>query len=111
MQNQDRNFAIEFLMDSAACFPADKTNQIAIARSLEAAVYEWSKVHINRLGGKSEVDAYWERIHDVVAAIVGKRKMGSIVNKILNGEYPTAMDLVKLPRKHLFLSFEGFGLN
>jgi hypothetical protein len=97
----DRLLALEFFQGTASCFPEEKVNREAIARSLEAAVYQWS------LEQYKKEDAYWPKLHTVVAGICGKRKPGTLVAAMMAGEYESARDVVTLSDDMLMHSFEG----
>lgn len=97
----DRSLALEFFQGMASCFPEEKVNRESIARSLEAAVYQWSKEQYRK------EDTYWPKVHAVVAAVCGKRKPGGLLSAILAGEYDSAMDVVALSDDMLLHSFEG----
>jgi len=99
---EDRLFALEFLLQAAAHFPSDKdVNEEAIARSLEAAIYEWAKQKGNF------AETYWDKVHSIVAALAGKREIGSLVNFIMEGSFPSANAVVNLSFDNLANSFEG----
>ena len=97
--NPDRIFALEFLMDAVSCLPKGKCDPLSVARAIEDAVYTKYE---------DDNDRYMERLHDICAAISGKKQMGSLVQKIAAGDYATPLDVISLPRKILFRSFEGF---
>jgi hypothetical protein len=101
-RREDRLFALEFLLQAAAHFPAGKgVNEESVARGLEMAVYEWSEKQ------NSWSDSYWDKIHSVVAAITGKREVGSIVSMIMDGHFASPKAIVALSDENLEHSFEG----
>ena len=119
----DRSFAHEFFQDAVSFTPSSKSNINSkhASLALESAVNEYTSHHMNDAKNNTKNDAssdpseknfrvlYWEKVHDVVASIVGKYddKPGSIVPLMLDGHFPTAYDIVKLSRKQLHQSFEG----
>lgn len=101
-QREDRMFALEFLLQAAAHFPSGKgANEESIARSLEMAIFEWST------SKGSFGETYWDKVHAVVAAITGKRELGTLINFILDGSFPSAKSVVMLSFENLANSFEG----
>jgi hypothetical protein len=76
-----RLLALEFLLQMAEHFPAGAVNADCLARSLEAAVYEWAK-----LGASGEDDGwtinYWAKIYALVAAVCGKQEKGTLQDLI-----------------------------
>lgn len=97
--NPDRIFAMEFLVDAVSCLPKVNVDPISIARAIEDALHTKYE---------HEHDQYMDRLHDICAAISGKNQMGYLAQKIANGDYATPMDVISIPRKLLFQSFEGF---
>ncbi len=95
----DRSFAMEFLMEAVRCFPEGKVDPTSVARALEDAL--WTRYD-------GDYGKYMERVHDVCAAIAGKKQLGSVAQKIISGDYTTPLDVINIPRKLLFQSFEGF---
>ena len=105
-QREDRMFALEFLLQAAAHFPGGKgANEESIARSLELAIFEWSK------SKGSFGDTYWEKVHAIVAALTGKREVGTLINSILEGSFPSAKSVVSLSFDNLVNSFEGLPIS
>ena len=97
--NPNRIFGIEFLMDAVSCLPKGKVDPPSVARGIEDALN-------TKYDGN--YDKYMERVHDICAAISGKKQMGSLGQKIVAGNYATPVDVINIPRKTLFQSFEGF---
>jgi len=97
--NPNRIFGMEFLMDAVSCLPKGKVDPPSVARGVEDALN-------TKYDG--DYDKYMERVHDICAAISGKKQMGSLAQKILAGNYATPVDVINIPRKTLFQSFEGF---
>lgn len=97
--NPDREYAMEFLMEAANCFPEGRVDARSVARALEDAL--WTRYD-------SDVVKYMDRVHDICSAIAGKRQLGSLAQKIMSGDYSTPLDVINIPRKLLFQSFEGF---
>lgn len=95
----DRVYAMQFLLDATACLPEGKVDRMSVARALEDALY-------TKYDG--DVENYMQRLHDICAAIAGKKQMGSVAQKIISGDYQTPVEIVNIPRKLLFQSFEGF---
>jgi len=98
--NIDRQLAMNFFTDACSCLPEDnnKVDPDSIARALEDTLFTTYE---------DSSTIYWERVHDICAAIAGKKKAGSLAQKIVNGEYNSAFDVIKIPRSILFKSFEG----
>jgi hypothetical protein len=96
----DRLLALEFLQSMASYFPEEKVNRESVARSLEAAIYQWS------MGQYRKEEAYWPKVHAIVAAVCGKTKSGTLLDAIVAGEYESAMDVVTLSDDLLLHSFE-----
>ena len=94
----DRELAMDFLNDAVACLPKGKIDPQSIANALEDALFTKYE---------SAADAYWDRIHVICAALVGKKKMGHLGQKIIAGDYATPLDVINIPEKTLFQSFEG----
>jgi len=94
--NQDRNFAMEFFLEAVAGL--SKINQASMARALEAAIFE-------KYGSVNKT--YWERVHDICAAIVGKNGLGSLAKKIMEGAFATPMEIIDIPLDVFYRSFEG----
>lgn len=97
--NPNRIFGMEFLMDAVSCLPKGKVDPPSVARGIEDALN-------TKYDG--DYDKYMERVHDICAAISGKKQMGSLAQKIVAGNYATPVDVINIPRKTLFQSFEGF---
>lgn len=95
----DRVYAMQFLIDATTCLPESKVDRISVARALEDALY-------TKYDG--DLENYMQRLHDICAAIAGKKQMGSVAQKIISGDYQTPVEVINIPRKLLFQSFEGF---
>jgi len=96
--NSTRKFAMEFLMDAVSCLPrSGNIVPSSVAHALEDALYK-------KYG---EQEMYMECLHDICAAIAGKTQMGSLAQKIMAGSYATPLEVIEIPRKTLFQSFEG----
>lgn len=98
-ESKERQFAMEFLMDAVSCLPKGSIDPPSVARALEDALH--TKYDDN-------LAEYMAKLHDVCSAIAGKKQMGSLAQKIIAGDYATPYDVISLPRKTLFQSFEGF---
>eukprot|EP00550_Attheya_septentrionalis_P012717 CAMPEP_0198301174 /NCGR_PEP_ID=MMETSP1449-20131203/50750_1 /TAXON_ID=420275 /ORGANISM="Attheya septentrionalis, Strain CCMP2084" /LENGTH=951 /DNA_ID=CAMNT_0044003189 /DNA_START=181 /DNA_END=3036 /DNA_ORIENTATION=+ len=101
--NDERLFALEFLVDASLHFPSEKYNHELIAVKIEASIFNLSKRRVN--------DAYWEKVHDIATALADKSRKGLLVRHILNGNFPTVDGLVKLSRKELHAYLEGGNTN
>lgn len=95
----DRVYAMQFLLDATTCLPESKVDRVSVARALEDALY-------TKYDG--DLENYMQRLHDICAAIAGKKQMGSVAQKIISGDYHTPVEVINIPRKLLFQSFEGF---
>ena len=98
--NPDRAFAMLFLNDAVARLPRGNVDPSSIAVALENSLH-------TKYGG--DHDKYTERLHEICAAIAGKnnRETSSLARKIVDGSYGNPLDIVDMPRKLLFQSFEG----
>jgi len=102
-KREDRSFALEFLLQAAAHFPSNsRANKESIARSLEIAIYEWSESQ-----GGDWNETYWNKVHSIVAAITGKREIGTLVTMIIEGCFASPKSIVTLSLEELEKSFEG----
>ena len=111
-EDGERRLASDFFLDAARCFPADKVNVEAIANSVELAAFEYSKM-LATGGTLSFSETYWQLVHDIAGAISGKQGPDTLYHKILDGEFSSAKDVVKLlrmKRKSVKASFEGLNL-
>ena len=86
----DRELAMNFFNDAVACLPDDKINRKSVADALEDALFTKYE---------GVVDAYWDRVHDICAALTGKKKI--VAQKIIDGEYATPLDVINIPTKLL----------
>lgn len=98
-ESEERQFGMKFLMDAVSCLPKGSIDPPSVARALEDALH--TKYDDNHA-------EYMAKLHDVCSAIAGKKQMGSLAQKIIAGDYATPYDVISLPRKTLFQSFEGF---
>ena len=87
--------SVEFLEDAFSHFPEGKVDANAASLALEAAIDDWSAARSD----KSEV--YWEKTHDIVAALAGTAESTPLVQEILDGKYETPRDLLRITRKRL----------
>jgi hypothetical protein len=94
----DRELAMDFFNDAVACLPQDKIDPVSVASALEDALF-----------AKYEgiADEYWGRVHEICGALAGKKKMGHLAQKIIDGEYATPLEVINTPKKLLSQSFEG----
>ena len=93
--SDDRSLAVEFLEDAFSHFPEGKVDASAASLALEAAIDDWSAARSD----KSEV--YWEKTHDIVAALAGAAEPTPLVQEILDGKYEMPKDLLRITRKRL----------
>ena len=93
--SDDRSLAVEFLEDAFSRFPEGKVDASAASLALEAAIDDWSAARSD----KSEV--YWEKTHDIVAALAGAAEPTPLVQEILDGKYEMPKDLLRITRKRL----------
>jgi hypothetical protein len=93
--DDDRSLAVEFLQDAFATFPEGKINANSASLALESAINDWSAARSD----KSEV--YWEKTHDIVAALSGMVEPTSLVQELLDGKFETPRDLLRITRKRL----------
>jgi hypothetical protein len=106
--DQDRSLGLEFLRQMATCFPSGNINAESLALSIEKAINDWSvKQSLVSPSDFAWRDAYWERVHAIVAAVCGKRNSGTLMNLLLNGDFDDPLELVGLDHKIFLDSFEG----
>jgi hypothetical protein len=106
--DQDRSLGLEFLRQMATCFPSGNINAESLALSIEKAINDWSvKQSLVSPSDFAWRDAYWERVHAIVAAVCGKRNSGTLMNLLLNGDFDDPLELVGLEHKIFLDSFEG----
>ena len=105
--DENRSVALEFLREAALQLPQDKISVDSVAYSLEEAIFKWAKKTIKDNQEESWAGRYWERVHAVVAAICGKKSMGTLAHQIMKGEFPTAEKVAELKEEKLLDSFEG----
>jgi hypothetical protein len=100
MSDPKRRLSLEFLLDACKCFEPFPgcIDSRSIAIKIEIAIFD---------SVKATDMFYWEKIHDLAASIAGKKKAGTLCPLVVNGSIPSPDVLVKLPRKILYLSFEG----
>jgi len=104
LTNDDRCFALEFLQQAAPFVPkGDHVNHDAIARALEAAIFQWAGG--DKLG--LWTNKYWDKVHELVACISGKETVGTIAKMIGEGKFQTAEEIVRLSDDSLMASFDG----
>jgi len=94
-RSADRNLALDFFHDAFSQFPEGKVDVTAASLALESAINDWSMAR----GDKSDV--YWEKTHDIAAALAGPSEPTSLANEILEGKYETPRDLLRITRKRL----------
>mmetsp|Transcript_15038 Transcript_15038/g.27045 ORF Transcript_15038/g.27045 Transcript_15038/m.27045 type:complete len:598 (-) Transcript_15038:199-1992(-) len=127
VSDEDRLYALEFLEQAVPHISGSSINHDAIARNIESAVFKWAVEGNQSINSKSLlngnykksfgavpaaderewVDRYWNKIHDLVAAISGKHKEGTVAAMIREGKFQTPSDLVLLSEDNLWKSFEG----
>ena len=107
--DSNRLFALEFLQQAVCFIPKNEnTSHDCIARSIEMAVYEWSKDQGSEGNfDLAATDLYWEKIHTLVACISGRNRAGSLAAMIGRGAFKSATDIVKLKDEALECSFES----
>jgi hypothetical protein len=101
--DENRSCALEFLLQATPFIPpSNHVNHDAIARSLEAAIFDWAQNPED-----SWIENYWDKVHDIVASISGKREAGTLAKLIGEGRFSTPAELLKLSEDDLLCSFEG----
>jgi hypothetical protein len=119
--NEDRALALDFLRDLATHLPAGKVDVESVALQLEAAIHKWALDKSEKTDepqkstDKAEEsnkpgdwrDDYWEKVHLLVAAIVGKRDPGGLISYVMDGYFSSPADLLLLAEDKLADSFEG----
>lgn len=100
--NPERTFAFEFFVMAVEVFTTKKDmNQATIARGLEDATHQMHKKDIKK---------YWEKVHAICGTIVGKSNKPGIsllADHLMKGKYSYPMEIIELPLKKLYESFEG----
>merc|ERR1711957_560422 len=106
----------EFLKEAAEYFPDDsRINKNCVALALESSVHKWAESHCAQGKIDNWVSKYIEKLDEVCAGIMGKKfpkntniPVGSIVSKIVDGQWKDADDLVShVTRKDWFKSHSG----
>ena len=77
----------------------------SLARSLEAAVYEWSQKKNNNNNLWTTV--YWDKVYALTAAICGKEAPGSLMRMIAQGQFSTPDKVAALSDDQLHMSYVG----
>lgn len=99
-----RSLALEFFKEVAACFDSDKLKPDYVVRAVEKATFIWSQSE------KNPDDAYWGKVHSIVAAIGGKDENShSLVHSISNGFFDSPEQIVELSDDDLFNHFNRDG--
>ena len=107
--DENRVFGLEFLQQAALYIPESKSiNNDAVARNIELAIYNWTNVNLS--GEDERWKKYWGKIHDLVASISGKHQGGTLAKMIVDGEFSTPDELVRLDDDDLWCSFQGLSL-
>ena len=106
--SEDRQLGLEFFDEAAEYFP-DTINCPSFARALEGGLFAWA-THAwatkDTLEESLEM-TYWSKLHNIVGAIGGKHKTGTLVAAIMAGTYGSAEEIMKLPDEVLMESFEN----
>ena len=104
--DKNRSFGLEFLQQAAPFVPLkDKINHDGIAREIEAAIFKWA---IGKEGVNKEwLGKYWEKLDDIVAAISGNSRGGTVATMIAEGKFRSAEEIIKLSYNDISSSFEG----
>lgn len=113
--DDDRRLAVQFFRDMAGQFPSGKVDVESIAISLEAALFAWAtqekRCFATGAGVAAQkadwIDAYWDRVHAVVAGVCGKKDPGTLMHLILQGNYSTPMSVIDQKEEIYQKSFEG----
>jgi hypothetical protein len=126
--DENRQFALEFLQQAVPHIPEGKNiNYDAIARNLELSIFKWANgnesngshrtitlnghhsIEGNGKTGQDRgwVDKYWNKIHDLVAAISGKDEEGTLAGMIAEGKFRNPIELITLPDDDLWRSFQS----
>jgi hypothetical protein len=101
-----RSLALEFLIQMAEHLPEGSVNIDSLARSIEAAIFDWSRKESSHRT-EDWTRLYWTKTHALVAAICGKTDKGAIQDLLLQGHFDLPEKLVTLPAEKLAASFEG----
>ena len=102
-----RALALEFLTQAGDHFAVGTVDRHALARSLEAAIYEWSQNKNNDDNRIPWTKVYWDKVYALTAAICGKEAPGSLMKMIAQGHFSTPHKVVALSDDQLNMSFEG----
>jgi hypothetical protein len=93
-----RELSMEFLKETMVAFKSEKVDPKSIIYALEKAIFEYSE---------GDDIKYWDKVHDIVSAILGRKQFGTIVKRIEDGVYRTPRSIVLIPGKYLYQSFEN----
>lgn len=104
MLSDTRFLALEFFKEVAACFESEKLKPDYVVRAVERATFIWSQSQ------KNPEDAYWGKVHNIIAAICGKDENShSLVHSISNGFFEMPEQIVELSDDDLFKHFNRDG--
>mmetsp|Transcript_23674 Transcript_23674/g.55871 ORF Transcript_23674/g.55871 Transcript_23674/m.55871 type:complete len:987 (-) Transcript_23674:1196-4156(-) len=102
----DRLLGLEYLRQMALQFPCQKVKVDSMALAVEDALSRWAKLE-GDTNDRKKLEAYWDRLHAVVAGVCGEAEPGPLMHLIVSGEIQTAADLVSLSEEILCNSFKG----
>lgn len=113
--DETRSFALEFLRQAAPFIPHNhEVNHDAIAIALEAAIYRkyalGSEADDSSSKPKPEiewVDDYWKKVDDIVVALSGDKRNGTISTLIAQGKFQSPDKVVQLSDEAIYDSFSG----
>lgn len=96
--DERRSFGFEFIRQAVPFVQGKGLNHHSMACALEAAIEAWS-------GG--DLKKYWRKIDDIVVALSGDKKVGTLSTCIAKGEFRDPSDVVSLSDAMIYDSFLG----
>ena len=93
-----RSFGFEFLRQAVPFIQGKGVDHNSMACALEASIDSWSE---------GDTDKYWKKIDDIVVALSGDKKIGTLSNMIAKGEFKEPADVVGLSDASIYDSFVG----
>jgi len=93
-----RSFGYEFLRQAVPYIRGKGIDHDSIACALEASIDSWSS---------SDIDKYWKKIDDIVIALSGDKKLGTLSIMIAKGEFKESTEVIGLSDSLIYDSFIG----
>jgi hypothetical protein len=93
-----RSFGFEFIRQAVPFIQGKGIDHHCIACALEASIDSWSR---------GNTDKYWKKIDDVVVALSGDKKVGTLASMIAKGVFKDPREVVGLSDALIYDSFLG----